>query len=205
MDVNMLKESFFEFTKKYKYVVLILLIGIGLMLLPTGKQRESVTQNQPEKRMEKEGSASVLLADVLSNIDGAGKVQVYLTIASGEQTIYQTNDTVSTGVDTSNTQIDTVTITDAQGNTISWSSAGLKGFRGSRKSTPYAAQVAADDAARKAQEHGLKSIDVLVMGPGSGRESALRAFQAAGLIVTSIKDITSIPHNGCRARKRRRV
>ena len=98
-----------------------------------------------------------------------------------------------------------VTITDAQGNTISWSSAGLKGFRGSRKSTPYAAQVAADDAARKAQEHGLKSIDVLVMGPGSGRESALRAFQAAGLIVTSIKDITSIPHNGCRARKRRRV
>ena len=98
-----------------------------------------------------------------------------------------------------------VTITDAQGNTISWSSAGLKGFRGSRKSTPYAAQVAADDAARKAQEHGLKSIDVLVTGPGSGRESALRAFQAAGLIVTSIKDITSIPHNGCRARKRRRV
>ncbi len=98
-----------------------------------------------------------------------------------------------------------VTITDAQGNTISWSSAGLKGFKGSRKSTPYAAQVAADDAARKAQEHGLKSIDVLVMGPGSGRESALRAFQAAGLIITSIKDITSIPHNGCRARKRRRV
>ncbi len=98
-----------------------------------------------------------------------------------------------------------VTITDVQGNTISWSSAGLKGFKGSRKSTPYAAQVAADDAARKAQEHGLKSIDVLVEGPGSGRESALRAFQAAGLIVTSIKDITAIPHNGCRARKRRRV
>ncbi|MBQ9738502.1 MAG: 30S ribosomal protein S11 [Alphaproteobacteria bacterium] len=98
-----------------------------------------------------------------------------------------------------------VTITDVQGNTISWSSAGLKGFRGSRKSTPYAAQVAADDAARKAQEHGLKSIDVLVTGPGSGRESALRAFQAAGLVVTSIKDITSTPHNGCRARKRRRV
>lgn len=98
-----------------------------------------------------------------------------------------------------------VTITDTQGNTISWSSAGLKGFKGSRKSTPYAAQVAADDAARKAQEHGLKTIDVLVQGPGSGRESALRAFQAAGLIVTSIKDITSVPHNGCRARKRRRV
>ena len=89
-----------------------------------------------------------------------------------------------------------VTITDVQGNTISWSSAGLKGFKGTRKSTPYAAQVAADDAARKAQEHGLKSIDVLVEGPGSGRESALRAFQAAGLIVTSIKEITDIPNNG---------
>lgn len=98
-----------------------------------------------------------------------------------------------------------VTITDTQGNTISWSSSGLKGFKGSRKSTPYAAQVAADDAARKAMEHGLKTIEVLVVGPGSGRESALRAFQAAGLVVTSIKDITSTPHNGCRARKRRRV
>lgn len=98
-----------------------------------------------------------------------------------------------------------VTITDTQGNTISWSSAGLKGFKGSRKSTPYAAQMAADDAARKAVEHGLKTVDVLVTGPGSGRESALRAFQAVGLVVTSIKDITSIPHNGCRARKRRRV
>ena len=93
-----------------------------------------------------------------------------------------------------------VTITDTQGNTISWSSAGLKGFKGSRKSTPYAAQMAADDAARKAVEHGLKTIDVLVTGPGSGR-----AFQAVGLVITSIKDITSIPHNGCRARKRRRV
>ena len=98
-----------------------------------------------------------------------------------------------------------VTITDTQGNTISWSSAGLKGVKGSRKSTPYAAQMAADDAARKAVEHGLKTIDVLVTGPGSGRESALRAFQAVGLVITSIKDITSIPHNGCRARKRRRV
>lgn len=98
-----------------------------------------------------------------------------------------------------------VTITDTQGNTISWSSAGLKGFKGSRKSTPYAAQIAADDAAKKAMEHGLKTIDVLVVGPGSGRESALRAFQAAGLVVTSIKDITSTPHNGCRPRKRRRV
>ncbi len=98
-----------------------------------------------------------------------------------------------------------VTITDAQGNTISWSSAGLKGFKGSRKSTPYAAQMATDDAARKAMEHGLKTVDVLVVGPGSGRESALRALHAAGLVITSIKDITSIPHNGCRARKRRRI
>lgn len=98
-----------------------------------------------------------------------------------------------------------VTITDTQGNTIAWSSSGLKGFKGSRKSTPYAAQVAADDAARKAMEHGVKTIDVFVMGPGTGRESALRAFQAAGLVITSIKDITALPHNGCRARKRRRV
>ena len=98
-----------------------------------------------------------------------------------------------------------ITITDTQGNAISWSSAGLKGFKGSRKSTPYAAQMAADDAARKAIERGMKSVDVLVMGPGSGRESALRAFNAAGLVVTSIKDITGVPHNGCRARKRRRV
>ncbi len=98
-----------------------------------------------------------------------------------------------------------ITITDTQGNAISWSSSGLKGFKGSRKSTPYAAQVAADDAARKAMEHGLKTIDVYVTGPGTGRESALRAFQAAGLVITSIKDITSLPHNGCRARKRRRV
>ena len=98
-----------------------------------------------------------------------------------------------------------ITITDTQGNAIAWSSAGLKGFKGSRKSTPYAAQVAADDAAHKAMEHGVKSIDVYVMGPGTGRESALRAFQAAGLVITSIKDITALPHNGCRARKRRRV
>ena len=98
-----------------------------------------------------------------------------------------------------------ITITDTQGNAISWSSCGSKGFKGSRKSTPYAAQVAADDAAKKAQEQGLKSVDVLVMGPGSGRESALRALQVAGLTITSIKDVTPVPHNGCRPRKRRRV
>ena len=98
-----------------------------------------------------------------------------------------------------------VTITDVQGNAISWSSAGTMGFKGSRKSTPYAAQMAAEDAAKKAQEHGMKTLEVEVRGPGSGRESALRALQAAGFTVTSIRDVTSIPHNGCRPRKRRRV
>ena len=98
-----------------------------------------------------------------------------------------------------------ITITDAQGNAISWSSAGTMGFKGSRKSTPYAAQMAAEDAAKKAMEHGLKTIEVNVAGPGSGRESALRALQAAGLTVTTIRDVTSIPHNGCRPPKRRRV
>ena len=98
-----------------------------------------------------------------------------------------------------------VTITDAQGNAISWSSAGTMGFKGSRKSTPYAAQVAAEDAAKKAQEHGLQTVEVNVRGPGSGRESALRALQAAGLTITSIRDTTPIPHNGCRPPKRRRV
>ena len=98
-----------------------------------------------------------------------------------------------------------VTITDQNGNTIAWSSCGAKGFKGARKSTPYAAQVAAEDAARKAMEHGMKSVDIVVMGPGSGRESAIRSFSVAGLVVTSIKDVTPLPHNGCRARKRRRV
>ncbi|GLK71824.1 30S ribosomal protein S11 [Ancylobacter dichloromethanicus] len=98
-----------------------------------------------------------------------------------------------------------ITITDAQGNTIAWSSAGAMGFKGSRKSTPYAAQVAAEDCARKASDHGMRTIEVEVSGPGSGRESALRAFQAAGFTVTSIRDVTPIPHNGCRPRKRRRV
>ncbi|MEM1046208.1 MAG: 30S ribosomal protein S11 [Pseudomonadota bacterium] len=98
-----------------------------------------------------------------------------------------------------------ITITDAQGNAISWSSAGSMGFKGSRKSTPYAAQMAAEDAARKAQEHGMKTLEVEVRGPGSGRESALRALQSAGFTITSIRDVTPIPHNGCRPRKRRRV
>lgn len=98
-----------------------------------------------------------------------------------------------------------ITITDAQGNAISWSSAGAQGFKGSRKSTPYAAQIAAEDAAKKAQEHGMKTLEVEVRGPGSGRESALRALQAAGFTITSIRDVTTIPHNGCRPRKKRRV
>jgi small subunit ribosomal protein S11 len=98
-----------------------------------------------------------------------------------------------------------ITIADAQGNTISWSSAGTMGFKGSRKSTPYAAQVAAEDAGRKAMEHGMRTLEVNVSGPGSGRESALRALQAVGFTVTSIRDVTPIPHNGCRPPKRRRV
>ncbi len=98
-----------------------------------------------------------------------------------------------------------VTITDAQGNTIAWSSSGTQGFKGSRKSTPYAAQVAAEDAGRKAREHGMETLEIEVSGPGSGRESALRALQAVGFAITAIRDMTPIPHNGCRPRKRRRV
>ncbi len=98
-----------------------------------------------------------------------------------------------------------ITITDAQGNAIAWSSAGSQGFKGSRKSTPYAAQVAGEDAGRKAMEHGMKTLEVEVKGPGSGRESALRALQAVGFTITVIRDVTPIPHNGCRPRKRRRV
>src|SRR5436853_726398 len=98
-----------------------------------------------------------------------------------------------------------ITITDVSGNVLSWSSAGARGFKGSRKSTPFAAQVAAGDAAAKAMEHGLKNVSVLVKGPGAGRESALRALAAAGLKVSLIRDITPIPHNGCRPPKRRRV
>ena len=98
-----------------------------------------------------------------------------------------------------------ITITDISGNVISWSSAGARGFKGSRKSTPFAAQVAAGDAAAKAMEHGLKNVSVLVKGPGAGRESALRALAAAGLKIALIRDVTPIPHNGCRQAKRRRV
>jgi small subunit ribosomal protein S11 len=98
-----------------------------------------------------------------------------------------------------------VTITDVTGNVIAWSTAGSQGFKGSRKSTPFAAQLAAEDAAKKAMEHGVRKVEVLVKGPGIGRESAIRSLQAAGLDVTVIKDVTPIPHNGCRPPKRRRV
>jgi small subunit ribosomal protein S11 len=98
-----------------------------------------------------------------------------------------------------------ITITDVSGNVISWSTAGARGFKGSRKSTPFAAQVAAGDAAAKAMEHGLKNVQVLVTGPGAGRESALRAISAAGIKISLIRDVTPIPHNGCRQPKRRRV
>lgn len=98
-----------------------------------------------------------------------------------------------------------VTISDEQGNVVSWSSSGMMGFKGSRKSTPYASQVAAEDAGRKAQEHGMKELDVRIKGPGSGRESALRALSSIGFTIKSIKDITPVPHNGCRPPKRRRV
>jgi small subunit ribosomal protein S11 len=98
-----------------------------------------------------------------------------------------------------------ITITDVQGNTIAWSSAGAMGFKGSRKSTPFAAQMAGETVAKRAQEHGMRTLEVEVSGPGSGRESALRALQAAGFTITTIRDVTSIPHNGCRPPKRRRV
>ena len=114
---------------------------------------------------------------------------------------------ISTGVAHINSSFNNtkILISDAQGNAIAWSSAGTMGFKGSRKSTPYAAQMAAEEAGKKAQEHGMKTLEVEIQGPGSGRESALRALSAVGMIVTSIRDVTPMPHNGCRPPKRRRV
>lgn len=124
---------------------------------------------------------------------GKGKKKVKKNVATGIAHIQSTfNNTI-------------VTITDVKGEVVAWSSAGTRGFKGSRKSTPFAAQIAAEDAARKAQEHGMKMVAIFVKGPGSGRESALRAFQSAGMRVTLIRDVTPIPHNGCRPPKRRRV
>ena len=114
---------------------------------------------------------------------------------------------ISTGVAHINSSFNNtkILISDAQGNAIAWSSAGTMGFKGSRKSTPYAAQMAAEDAAKKAQEHGVKTLEVEIQGPGSGRESALRALSTVGMVVTSIRDVTPMAHNGCRPPKRRRV
>ena len=114
---------------------------------------------------------------------------------------------ISTGVAHINSSFNNtkILISDAQGNAIAWSSAGTMGFKGSRKSTPYAAQMAAEDAGKKAQEHGMRTLEVEIQGPGSGRESALRALSAVGMVVTSIRDVTPMPHNGCRPPKRRRV
>ncbi len=127
--------------------------------------------------------------------------------ATAQRTRRRERKNISSGVAHVNASFNNtmITITDAQGNTIAWSSSGTKGFKGSRKSTPFAAQVAAEDAGRKAMEHGMKVLEVEVLGPGSGRESALRALQSIGLQITSIRDVTPIPHNGCRPRKRRRV
>jgi|SRR6185369_9728395 len=147
---------------------------------------------QPEKK-EKEANAAKETNAAGAAVAGRVKKRERKNISAGVVHINATfNNTI-------------VTISDMQGNTVSWSSAGVHGFKGSRKSTPYAAQVTADAAARKAQEHGLKTVLVVVKGPGTGRESALRALQTVGLVVTSIKDVTSVPHNGCRAPKRRRV
>ena len=114
---------------------------------------------------------------------------------------------ISTGIAHINSSFNNtkVLISDVQGNAIAWSSSGTMGFKGSRKATPYAAQLAAEDAGKKAQEHGMRSLDVHIQGPGSGRESALRALSSLGMTVTSIRDVTPIAHNGCRAPKRRRV
>ena len=127
--------------------------------------------------------------------------------AAGARVKRRERKNISTGVVHVNASFNNtmITIADEQGNTISWGSAGGMGFKGSRKSTPYAAQLAAEDAAKKAMDHGLQTVSVSVRGPGSGRESALRALQSAGLTVTVIHDVTPIPHNGCRPRKRRRV
>jgi small subunit ribosomal protein S11 len=129
----------------------------------------------------------------MSSYANRGKKKVRKNIQSGVAHIQATfNNTI-------------ITITDVQGNAVAWSSAGSRGFKGSRKSTPFAAQLAAEDAGRKAQEHGMRSLSVYVKGPGSGREAALRALSTAGFKITTIRDVTPVPHNGCRPPKRRRV
>ena len=146
------------------------------------KEKEKIEKKGVEKKADqKKVSSFKKKKKVLKNIS-AGIAYVYSTF----------NNTI-------------ISIADESGNVVSWSSAGAKGFKGSRKSTPYAAQVAADDAGAKAYEQGLRTLTVEVKGPGSGRETALRSLQSIGYVITSIKDVTPIPHNGCRPRKRRRV
>ncbi len=166
------------------------------------KDEKPKAEQPPAKKVEKVEETSAPAAPNLGGIEPVtaspvtpkkGKKRVKKNIAAGLVHIASTFN---------NTQI---TITDVAGNVIAWSSAGARGFKGSRKSTPFAAQVAAGDAAAKAMEHGLKTVSVVVKGPGAGRESALRALSAAGLKITLIRDVTPIPHNGCRPPKRRRV
>lgn len=152
----------------------------------------------------KEATASAEKAPSIPNLDSAPIVASAVTPKKGKKHLKKNilNGVVHILSSYNNT---IVTITDVSGNVISWSSAGARGFRGSRKNTPFAAQVAAGDAAAKAMEHGLKNVVVLVNGPGTARENAIRAIASAGLKVTLIRDVTPIPHNGCRPPKRRRV
>ena len=147
--------------------------------------------NKKKENREKKVEAKKVDTKKLSSFKKKKKIKK--NISSGIAYVYSTfNNTI-------------ISIADESGNVISWSSAGSKGFKGSRKSTPYAAQLAAEDAGKKASEHGVKTVDIQVQGPGSGRESALRALQTIGFQVNSIRDVTPIPHNGCRPKKRRRV
>jgi len=162
-----------------------------------GKKADKKADPKDAKKGEEAGTAAPTAAQLLGEDDGGPakiiKAKASKNIPSGIANIVATfNNTL-------------VSITDMRGNTISWSSAGRVGFRGSRKSTAFAAQQVAQDAARQAMSHGLKEVEVRVKGPGSGRESAIRALQAIGLEISSIKDITPVPHNGCRPRKKRRV
>jgi small subunit ribosomal protein S11 len=157
----------------------------------------SEQQQKPESKPEKKEAAPAAAAPAAGAAPGAEGVK---RVKKGKKNVSNGNVYILSSFNNT-----VVTVTDAMGNAICWSSAGGKGFRGSRKNTPFAAQVAAEDAARKAIENGMRSVQVYVSGPGAGRESALRALSMAGLRVTFIEDVTPIPHNGCRPPKRRRV
>ena len=149
----------------------------------------------------------LVVKKTLSNHESSTTLTGKINMAKSTRTKKKVKKNISTGVvhiqSTFNNTI--ITITDPAGNVIAWSSSGVQGFKGSRKSTPFAAQLAAENAAKKAMEHGMKSVEVYVKGPGAGRESALRSLQAAGFNILLIKDVTPVPHNGCRPPKRRRV